>query len=319
MTVLIAHVEADRAVAEALEKYLERRGVFAECETAATGFRALQSADVVVSLWSKETVFSPERLAYEDRALEGWADGRMILVKLDLSFPPVGLRDLPVVEACVDGQRDIAWAAIAKRALDGAKPAALQVQQACTAAAPFGSFTVAGGAALLAGGLATAAAGIVPTPAGLATDVLIASGIGAALVAVGASAFAAGRMRAREASAPHALSKEGGVVILCADADRTAVLPLIEGAARFAESADDVRGADKIVALLTPRAFESDAVKRGLFLARRRNTLIVPIISTRPDVLPADFAALLSETDAIDWSAAPESERARSLRRTLAA
>ena len=57
--------------------------------------RPIQAQDVVVALISKDFVFSPWRLRHEQRALDAWADGKLVLVKLDHNFAPVGLRDCP--------------------------------------------------------------------------------------------------------------------------------------------------------------------------------------------------------------------------------
>ena len=118
MTVFIAHAESDRPVAEALEKFLERRGLFVELENGERGFRHVQPSDTVVALWSKDTVFTPFRLQFEKRTLEAWADEQLVLVKLDHTFAPVGMRDLPSIDASFELQRDIAWAAVAKTAQD---------------------------------------------------------------------------------------------------------------------------------------------------------------------------------------------------------
>ncbi|NWG53549.1 MAG: toll/interleukin-1 receptor domain-containing protein, partial [Hydrogenophilaceae bacterium] len=125
MTVHIVHAPADQAVAEALQTYLERRGQFVDRESGEMGFRPLMNADVVVMLWSKETPFAPFRLAMEKRALDAWAEGRLVLVKLDPHFAPVGLRDLPFVDATFETQRDlVAWPEIAKRVQEAARPPA---------------------------------------------------------------------------------------------------------------------------------------------------------------------------------------------------
>ncbi|MDX2238146.1 MAG: TIR domain-containing protein, partial [Hyphomonadaceae bacterium] len=127
MTIFIAHAEADRAAAEALERHLERRGQFVELETGERGFRPLQSADSVVLLVSKDSVFSPWRLRWEARALEAWADGKLVVVKLDHAFSPVGLRDLPFIDASFEAQRDpFTWGKVADaiRALSAPPPPA---------------------------------------------------------------------------------------------------------------------------------------------------------------------------------------------------
>jgi hypothetical protein len=114
MTVFIAHAPEDRDIALTLERYLERRGVFVELETGERGFRFTQAADAVVVLWSRAALFSPQRMQIERRCLEAWADERLVFVKLDTMFAPVGLRDLPAIDASFEPQRDIAWAAVAR-------------------------------------------------------------------------------------------------------------------------------------------------------------------------------------------------------------
>lgn len=114
MTVFIAHAPEDRDTALALERYLERRGVFVELETGERGFRFTQASDAVVVLWSRGALFSPMRMQIERRCLEAWADERLVFVKLDTMFAPVGLRDLAAIDASFEPQRDIAWAAVAR-------------------------------------------------------------------------------------------------------------------------------------------------------------------------------------------------------------
>src|SRR5687768_8193736 len=104
MTVYVAHAPADREAAEALEKSLERRGQFVEPDDGATALAPVRQSDVVVLLMSKDFVFGPTRLRLEQRALDAWADQRLIVVKLDKGIAPVGLRDLPAIDASFEAQ-----------------------------------------------------------------------------------------------------------------------------------------------------------------------------------------------------------------------
>jgi hypothetical protein len=113
MTVFIAHAPADRDAAEALEKFIERRGQFAELDDGQTAMRPVQPSDVVVLLISQKLVFAPTRLRLEQRALDAWAEGRLITVKLDHGIAPVGLRDLPVIDASFEAQREFKWQEVA--------------------------------------------------------------------------------------------------------------------------------------------------------------------------------------------------------------
>lgn len=113
MTVFLSHAAADRETAEALETFLERRGSFVERDDGEQALRPVQSNDVVVLLHSKDFVFSPTRLRLEQRALDAWAAGRLVMVKLDNNFAPVGLRDLPFIDASFEAQREFKWQEVA--------------------------------------------------------------------------------------------------------------------------------------------------------------------------------------------------------------
>ncbi|MBB34224.1 MAG: hypothetical protein CME88_04865 [Hirschia sp.] len=108
MRIFIAHADADQAVADELKGYiLPNGGVFAQTETGARGFGYVQPSDVVIVLWSQACVFSPYRMQLEKRMLDAWADERLVLVRLDHSFLPVGMRDLPVIDASFETTRQI--------------------------------------------------------------------------------------------------------------------------------------------------------------------------------------------------------------------
>ena len=113
MTVFIAHAPADRQTAEALEKVIERRGQFAELDDGQTALRPIQASDVLVLLVSQALTFATARLRLEQRALDAWADGRLVVVKLDHGFPPVGLRDLPAIDASFEAEREFKWLEVA--------------------------------------------------------------------------------------------------------------------------------------------------------------------------------------------------------------
>ena len=107
MFAFIAHAEADKALATELKAFLKLRGVVSETETGARGFRYLQSGDVVIALWSQASTMSHLRMMMEKRMLEAWANGRLVLVKLDHSILPVGLRDLPSIDATFEAARKL--------------------------------------------------------------------------------------------------------------------------------------------------------------------------------------------------------------------
>lgn len=133
MTVFVAHAPADHETAEALEKFIERRGQFCELDDGQTAKRPVQASDVFVLLLSKDFVFAPTRLRLEQRALDAWADGRLLVVKLDTVIAPVGLRDLPAIDASFGAQREFKWQEVsdAIRKRMQARPAAPTQRQRC--------------------------------------------------------------------------------------------------------------------------------------------------------------------------------------------
>lgn len=135
MTVFIAHDETDRAVAEALEKYLERRGHFVEMEDASRGVGRATRLDTVVALWSKAAAASAHRPLFERRALEAKAEDSLVLVKLDRTPPPDGLRNCASIDAGAKARRETAWAEVSRVAQE-AQARGPQDETLPTSAAP---------------------------------------------------------------------------------------------------------------------------------------------------------------------------------------
>lgn len=131
MRVHIAHGEADQAIAEELQAYMKPQGLFAELETGARGFGHLQASDVVVVLWSRNCVFTTHRMQLEKRMLDAWADERLVLVKLDHHFLPVGLRDLPAIDGSFESARQMTvWRDVTRAAKERMNALLVQKQRA---------------------------------------------------------------------------------------------------------------------------------------------------------------------------------------------
>lgn len=114
MTVFIAYAPQDQAAAESLADKLRQRAFLVELETGERAIRPLSPMDAVIGLISKDFVFSPFKLRLEKRLLDAWADGQLVQVKLDHAFAPVGLRDLPAIDASFEAQRDpFTWMKVA--------------------------------------------------------------------------------------------------------------------------------------------------------------------------------------------------------------
>jgi TIR domain len=365
MTVFIAHAEADRPAAEALEKFLERRGLFVELETGERGFRIVQGADTVVALWSKETTFSPYRLLFEKRTLEAWADEQLVLIKLDHAFAPVGLRDLAAIDASFEPQRDIAWAAVAKTAQDArVRPApapASDMQERPRAAPPrpqaspapkkastgwlslvFGlvlALVVGAGiyAALVLGYLDEWA---LPAPEVYQPRAPIIGAV-VALVLVGLVAFAvlAGRRGPRiGAEAPAASNTEGDdpLFVSYSHADNLAVVPVVEavqaqgrsvwidnkgintGESWAGEIVRAIKGAKGVIVMCSKHAFESDHVKREVYLADRYKKPMVPVF-IEAALPPEDFEYFFAGVQWLELHKTPVADRAAALAKALKA
>lgn len=118
MTVYLAHAPADRQTAEALEKVIERRGQFCDLDDGHTALKPVGNGDAYVLLVSQALTFATARLRLEQRALDAWAQGRLVVVKLDHGIAPVGLRDLPAIDATFEAAREFKWNEVADAVRD---------------------------------------------------------------------------------------------------------------------------------------------------------------------------------------------------------
>lgn len=128
MRFFILHADADKAAAEELRDFLKTRGPPPELDDGSQA-RHLQPSDVLIALWSQKAVFSSYKMQMEKRMLDAWADEQLVLVKLDHVPLPVGLRDLPAVEAGYASGRALqVWPQV-ERAAKEAMNAALVARQ----------------------------------------------------------------------------------------------------------------------------------------------------------------------------------------------
>jgi hypothetical protein len=357
MTVFIAHADNDRPSAEGLEKYLERRGLFVELENGVRGFRHAQPSDTVVALWSRDTVFSPHRLLLEKRTMEAWADEQLVLVKLDHAFSPVGLRDLPSIDASFEAQRDIAWAAVARQAqtprqpASPAQPAVLKrygdLRGMTGGRAPPAQAKGAGrSVALLALLLAVAVAGV--AAAWMARDRLLilppsalqpwlpAAGAALALLLIAAT-FLLLRPRRRGPAAPAGAAPAGEQLFVSyAHADNMAVVPVVEavqaqgrsvwldrgdiaaGEGWAGEIVRAIKAARGVIVMCSARAFESDHVKREVYLADRYKKPMLPVF-LEPAAPPEDFEYFFAGVQWLELHKTPAADRPAAIAKALRA
>lgn len=371
MTVFIAHAPADAEAAQALENFLERRGQFVEGDDGQTALRPFAPSDAMVLLVSKDLVFAPMRLRLEQRALDAWAEGRLIVVKLDHGIAPVGLRDLPAIDASFEAQREFKWQEVAdavRKILRATPGEAAPPPQRTAARRKRGA-----GSALLGLGLQVllAAPGLValaaaisiwlanrigPVPGGWlemiegvaalggrhhlpagATLGLFAGAIALTFGVIVAAVVRAwprkpqpAAARAREAQSAPAPPAADSVFVSYARANQALVLPVIEGAKQAGrnfwldqqgltvgegwagEIVRAIRGAAGVVVMCSKAAFESDHVKREVYLADRYRRKLIPVF-IEDATPPEDFEYFFAGVQHLKLYETPEGERPNAL------
>jgi hypothetical protein len=382
MTVFVAHASADRPVAEALEKFLERRGQFVELDDGQTALRPIQASDVLVLLISKDLVFAPMRLRLEQRALDAWTEGRLIVVKLDKGIAPVGLRDLPALDASFEAQREFKWQELSNlirerlraprpEGAPGEPPPApptshrpskrrgpwgvlallLLMLPGLGAAFAAASIWLANRIGPVPGGLVELRQGVdafgmrYGAPAGV-TEWVFAAAIAVTLIAL---AILIGRLfapapraapvaRGTEKTTPSAPSapgeQSGAHFVSYARANQKVVLPVIEAAQRAGRSfwldqqglsAGDgwageivkaMREAGGVVIMCSKAAFESDHVKREVYLADRYRKRMLPVYIEDAQA-PEDFEYFFAGIQTLNLAGTPEAERPHALIQAL--
>ncbi len=395
MTVFLAHAPADRNAAEALEKIIERRGQFCELDDGQTALKPVGNGDAFVLLVSQALTFATARLRLEQRALDAWAQGRLVVVKLDHGIAPVGLRDLPAIDATFEAAREFKWNEVADAVTKviRAPPAAdahddeLDEPTQSDAAGPAtprepaqrkqgGGFPFAAllyPILLLPGLLAISASvsiwlanRIGPTPGGWpelingidgfgtryglpagVTPWLFALSIALFVGVIGLIIFAIFNRAAPRAEAParnpsrprrrgQATPSSDAVFVSYARANDMTVLPLVEAAKRAGRkfwldqqgiSAGDgwageivraIKAAGGVVVMCSQAAFESDHVKREIYLADRYKKKLVPVFIEQAEP-PEDFEYFFAGVQTLNLYDTPEEERPEALNRVLGA
>ncbi len=391
MTIFVAHAPADREAAEALERHLERRGHFVELDDGQTALRPVQRGDAVVLLLSQDLVFATARLRLEQRALDAWADQRLVVVKLDHGVAPVGLRDLPAIDASFAAQREFKWQEVADAVRLALQPPPAQADSGVGGEAGrrdnaeqvrrkargqrrlalilclllmlpgLGAMAAAvsiwlvnrigpapGTVADLIAGIDAfgvdrgAPADVTPTVFAVAFVLLVLAPLGLILFRT------AQRMRldayAREhpelyedyEGAPAPLATTDAVFVSYARANADAVMPVIEAAKSAGkklwidqqgigagqgwagEIVRAIKAAGGVVVMCSKAAFESDHVKREIYLADRYRKKLTPVFIEQAEP-PEDFEYFFAGVQLLNLFETPEAERPQALMRALGA
>lgn len=388
MTVYLAHAPADRQTAEAIEKVIERRGQFAELDDGHTALKPIGQGDALVLLVSQALTFATARLRLEQRALDAWAQGRLVVVKLDHGIAPVGLRDLPAIDATFDAAREFKWNEVADTVLAIVRaPPEPETSDEAAGEAPVPPARPAQAQGksgpgwvllllplLMAPGVIAIAATVSiwlanrigPTPGGwpelmsgidaFGARYGLPSGVTVWLFAISIVLFAAilgllvvgllGRTKpradtpVRTPSRPRprgqATPSADAVFVSYARANDVTVLPLVEAAKRAGrkfwldqqgigagdgwagEIVRAIKAAGGVVVMCSKAAFESDHVKREIYLADRYRKKLVPVYIEQADP-PEDFEYFFAGVQTLNLYETPEEERPNALVRVLGA
>jgi len=316
MFAYIAHAAADQAAADDLKAFLKTRALVAETESGARGFRYLQATDVVIALWSQKSVFGVHRMQMEKRMLDAWADGRLVLVKLDHAFLPVGMRDLTAIDAAMESGRKLAfWPQVERAAREVINKALVERSEKFWSAPPPPKTERP------AGGLFGARKKEAP-PAVRNED----------------RSAAAPELEAPapQAAAPAPAPTPEAVFISYAHADNAAVEPVVSavkeagrtvwmdkgginpGENWAGEIVRGIKSSKSIMVMCSPSAFESDHIKREVYLADRYKKPMLPVFiaDAKP---PEDFEYFFAGVQWLELFKLPEADRPAAIGKALAA
>jgi hypothetical protein len=313
----------------------------------------------VVALWSKDSPFSLYRMHFEKRALDAWAEGRLVLVKLDYQFAPVGLRDLPYVDAGFEAQRElVAWPEVAKRAAEAQRPksaAAAADDELLGGARGSGAPSPApggdskpqrkrereqerpaerargGGWGVVLGLAVAAAAG------GAVATVLLVPGVGIdawgeaiglgplqTTLVLGAIASAAAEAEPDAVFVSYARVDAGRVLPVCDAVKRQGQALWLDhegidaGESWAGEIVRAIRAVRGVAVMCSKAAFESDHVKREVFLADRYKKRLVPIL-LEDAPMPDDFEYFFAGVQWLKLHETPEKDRPATMMKAIAA
>ncbi|MEM0968201.1 MAG: toll/interleukin-1 receptor domain-containing protein [Verrucomicrobiota bacterium] len=290
MRVFIVCAEADQGCAEELKEFLKPWGMFAEVESGVVSLRHLQRSDVLIALWSRNALFGSQRMNMERRMLDAWSHGQLILVTLDHHFLPVGLRDLPSIDGTFASARStVTWRSVQREARDRINQLLVQGQEAQQEAKIDHLSASSEPEAILRE--KEEGKGI-----GTEEDPLFVSYAHADLDLV----------------SPVVSSMEGGGKSVWMDRGE-----ITAGESWAGEIVRGIKAACGVMVMCSPRAFESDHIKREVYLADRYRKSMLPIFVAQAEP-PEDFEYFFAGVQWLELYKVEESKRDDVLERALA-
>lgn len=375
---------ADDAAASETGALLEQRGYQVRRADETLAFPPARYQEITLALWSKSAQSSSKQILFTNRAIDAWAQGRLIFAQLDQTLLPCGLGDIGTIDLSLAPARgaDVGKIVEAAQAIDRA----METQRREAAAPPGGGDPVppraapeagaspqkvergsgrsafSAGAALLVG-LVTAAAfgslGFLTMPAApvllLGAAAIAWGGLAGTLVGalVGApDGFPGGRKSAQAdepkpataAPAPAAREVAGEddllnetpaqVFISYSRSNGDIVYPLVAeveaagrdvwidreelqaGASTAGMIVRAIRASDTFCLMCTAEAFQSDTVRRELYIADKYRRKLLPVRLDFAQV-PGDFEYFLNDRQWLDLTATDPEERAIRLKAAL--
>ncbi|MEO0983908.1 MAG: toll/interleukin-1 receptor domain-containing protein [Pseudomonadota bacterium] len=324
---LIAAPE-DEAAAKEIAALLKRFGVQSRLETGKFGFPPARPNEATVTLWSQKAVMSAKRLLLTNRAIDAWADEALVLCQLDHGFLPTGLRDVEAVDLRFEPQRQFKAREIADRlrAIEHA-----QNERSSASLEPFDELFEDGGDELFEDG-----GQVEPDPSdqappskrrGLFARLFGRQGPNESRPAKPVPDAAKAPGAESEASASH-------VFVSYSHSDKDSVWPLvdevetsgvdiwidreIEGGEGWAGAiVRAIKGSGAFCIMCSERAFQSDHVRREIYLADKYKKALVPVVLEDAE-MPEDIEYFLIDRQWVRLDACPPGERSERLRAALA-
>ncbi|MEM7768368.1 MAG: toll/interleukin-1 receptor domain-containing protein [Pseudomonadota bacterium] len=112
--VYLVAAPGDTAHGEALAAWLKQRGFRVRTDYGKFQYPPLRGDEVLVMLWSRKALMSVKMLFLVNRGIDAWTDGRLVLAKLDHGLKPRGLGDVEMVDLAFEPAREHRYADVAK-------------------------------------------------------------------------------------------------------------------------------------------------------------------------------------------------------------
>ena len=130
MRVYLIAAPEDEVEAEKLADYLKRFGVFIRAEYGKFAYPPAQHGEFTLALWSRNAMMSTRQMLLTNRAIDAWAEGQLVMARLEHGLNPRGLSDLEMVDLTFEAAREHRYRDVlnALRAVEDERRRALQAE-----------------------------------------------------------------------------------------------------------------------------------------------------------------------------------------------